>query len=50
MDKEHAREVAKELIKTNNKLLWTCEARANLDFENPFSYEKSGMQINCIRF
>lgn len=50
MDKEHAREVAKELIKNNNKLLWTCEARANLDYETLLLMRKAGCRLIVTGF
>lgn len=50
MDKEHAREVARELIKNNNKLLWTCEARANLDYETLVLMRKAGCRLIVTGF
>lgn len=50
MDKEHAREVARALIKNNNKILWTCEARANLDFETLSLMKKAGCRLIVTGF
>jgi radical SAM superfamily enzyme YgiQ (UPF0313 family) len=50
MDKEHARDVARELIKNSNKILWTCEARANLDYETLSLMGKAGCRMIVTGF
>jgi radical SAM superfamily enzyme YgiQ (UPF0313 family) len=50
MNKAHAQATAKELIKINNKIKWTCEARANLDFETLTLMKKAGCRLIVTGF
>ncbi len=50
MNKSHAQATAKELIKINNKIKWTCEARANLDFETLSLMKKAGCRLIVTGF
>jgi anaerobic magnesium-protoporphyrin IX monomethyl ester cyclase len=50
MNKKHAVKVAEELIKNNNKLLWTCESRATLDYETLVLMKKSGCRLIVTGF
>ena len=45
MNKAHAQATAKELIRVNNKIKWTCEARANLDYETLSLMKKAGCRL-----
>ena len=45
MNKKHAQKVAQELISINNKLLWTCESRATLDYETLSLMKKAGCRL-----
>ena len=45
MNKKHAQKVAQELINNNNKLLWSCESRATLDYETLVLMKKSGCRL-----
>jgi anaerobic magnesium-protoporphyrin IX monomethyl ester cyclase len=50
MDINHAQNVAQELINNNNKLLWTCEARATLDYETLLLMKKAGCRLIVTGF
>lgn len=50
MNKKHAQNVALELIKINNKLLWTCESRAALDYETLTLMKKAGCRLIVTGF
>jgi anaerobic magnesium-protoporphyrin IX monomethyl ester cyclase len=50
MNKSHAQATARELIKINNKIKWTCEARANLDFETLTLMKKAGCRLIVTGF
>jgi anaerobic magnesium-protoporphyrin IX monomethyl ester cyclase len=50
MNKAHAQATAKELIKIKNKIKWTCEARANLDFETLQLMKKAGCRLIVTGF
>ncbi len=50
MNSEHARNVSEELIKINNKIPWTCEARATLDYETLKSMKKAGCRLIVTGF
>jgi anaerobic magnesium-protoporphyrin IX monomethyl ester cyclase len=50
MFSEHAQEVAKEMIKNGNKLPWTCEARATLDYETLALMKKAGCRLIVVGF
>jgi radical SAM superfamily enzyme YgiQ (UPF0313 family) len=50
MFSEHAKEVAQELIKIDNKIPWTCEARATLDFETLALMKKAGCRLIVVGF
>jgi len=50
MNKQHAINVSNELIKINNKLLWTCEARATLDLEALKVMKKAGCRLIVTGF
>lgn len=50
MNKAHAQATARELIKINNKIKWTCEARANLDFETLNLMKKAGCRLIVTGF
>ena len=47
---EHAKEVAAELIEVGNTIPWTCEVRANLDFETMIAMKKSGCRLVVVGF
>lgn len=47
---EHAKEVATELIKIENSIPWTCEVRANLDFETLSLMKKAGCRLVVVGF
>lgn len=46
----HARAVAEELIKINNRLPWTCEVRATLDYETLRLMKKAGCRLVVVGF
>ena len=46
----HARDVANELIKIGNKIPWTCEVRATLDFETLRLMKKAGCRLVVVGF
>jgi anaerobic magnesium-protoporphyrin IX monomethyl ester cyclase len=50
MNKAHAQATANELIKVKNKVKWTCEARANLDFETLILMKKAGCRLIVTGF
>jgi len=50
MNKAHAVATANELIKANNKVKWTCEARANLDYETLQLMKKAGCRLIVTGF
>lgn len=50
MNKAHARSVSEELIKINNKLPWTCEARGNLDYDTLYAMKKAGCRLIVTGF
>jgi radical SAM superfamily enzyme YgiQ (UPF0313 family) len=50
MFSEHAQEVAREMIKNGNKLPWTCEARATLDYETLSLMKKAGCRLIVVGF
>jgi anaerobic magnesium-protoporphyrin IX monomethyl ester cyclase len=50
MNKKHAQKVALELIKINNKILWTCESRATLDYETLSLMRKAGCRLIVTGF
>jgi anaerobic magnesium-protoporphyrin IX monomethyl ester cyclase len=50
MNKIRAQKVAQELINNKNKLLWTCESRANLDKETLVLMKKSGCRLVVTGF
>lgn len=50
MKHEHAREVARELIKLGNTLPWTCEVRASLDFETLKLMKQAGCRLVVVGF
>ncbi|MBT9485468.1 radical SAM protein [Sediminibacterium sp.] len=50
MNKAHAMATAQELIKINNKLKWTCEARGNLDLETLQLMKKAGCRLIVTGF
>lgn len=50
MFSEHAAEVARELIKIGNKIPWTCEARATLDYETLDLMKKAGCRLIVVGF
>ena len=50
MNKAHAQATARELIKNNNKIIWTCEARANLDYETLTLMKKAGCRLIVTGF
>lgn len=50
MNKAHAQATAKELIRAKNKIKWTCEARANLDFETLQLMRKAGCRLIVTGF
>ena len=50
MNKAHALATAKELIKVNNKLKWSCEARGNLDYETLSFMKKAGCKLIVTGF
>jgi anaerobic magnesium-protoporphyrin IX monomethyl ester cyclase len=50
MNKKHAVKVAQELIKNKNKILWTCESRATLDYETLSLMKKSGCRLVVTGF
>ena len=47
---EHAKEVSAELIKVGNKIPWTCEVRANLDFETMKAMKLAGCRLVVVGF
>ena len=50
MNKKHAQNVALELININNKILWTCESRATLDYETLLLMKKAGCKLVVAGF
>mgnify|MGYP000084170698 CR=1 FL=1 len=50
MFSEHAADVARELIKNENKIPWTCEARATLDFDTLNLMKKAGCRLIVVGF
>lgn len=50
MKHAHAREVAKELIKIGNKIPWSCQIRADLDFETLKLMRQSGCRLVVTGF
>ena len=50
MNKAHAIATAKELIKVNNKVKWSCEARGNLDLETLKMMKKAGCKLIVTGF
>jgi len=50
MNPKHAREVCEELIKIGNKLPWTCEARATLDYKTLEMMKKAGCRLIVVGF
>jgi anaerobic magnesium-protoporphyrin IX monomethyl ester cyclase len=50
MNKAHAQQVARELIKNKNKILWTCEARATLDYETLKLMKDAGCRLIVTGF
>jgi anaerobic magnesium-protoporphyrin IX monomethyl ester cyclase len=50
MNKKHAVKVAQEMIKNKNKLLWTCESRATLDYETLSLMKKAGCKLVVTGF
>jgi radical SAM superfamily enzyme YgiQ (UPF0313 family) len=50
MFSDHAKEVAKELIRVGNKIPWTCEARATLDYEALSLMKKAGCRLIVVGF
>ena len=50
MNKRHAQNVAQELINNKNKILWTCESRATLDYETLVLMRKSGCRLIVTGF
>lgn len=50
MNKAHAQATARELIKIKNKIKWTCEARANLDYETLTLMKKAGCRLIVTGF
>lgn len=50
MNKAHAIATATELIKVNNKIKWTCEARGNLDYETLRLMKKAGCRLIVTGF
>jgi radical SAM superfamily enzyme YgiQ (UPF0313 family) len=50
MFSDHAKEVAKELIRVGNKIPWTCEARATLDFETLSLMKRAGCRLIVVGF
>lgn len=50
MNKAHAVATAKELIKVNNKVKWSCEARGNLDYETLSLMKKAGCKLIVTGF
>lgn len=47
---EHARQVSRELIKIDNKIPWTCEVRATLDFETLKLMKQAGCRLAVVGF
>ena len=50
MNKAHAVATAKEMIKVNNKVKWSCEARGNLDYETLTLMKKAGCKLIVTGF
>jgi len=50
MNSEHARRVSRELIKIKNKIPWTCEARATLDYETLSLMKQAGCRLIVTGF
>ena len=50
MNAEHARRVSQELININNKIPWTCEARATLDLHTLKLMKKAGCRLIVTGF
>ncbi len=50
MNKAHAQRVAKALISIGNKILWTCEARATLDYETLELMKRAGCRLIVTGF
>ena len=50
MNLKHAQQGAQELININNKLLWTCEARATLNYETLSLMKKAGCRLVVTGF
>jgi radical SAM superfamily enzyme YgiQ (UPF0313 family) len=50
MFSEHAADVARELIKIGNKIPWTCEARATLDFDTLKLMKSAGCRLIVVGF
>jgi len=50
MSTKHAQKVAQELIKNDNKILWTCESRATLDYETLVLMKKAGCRLIVTGF
>ncbi len=50
MNKAHAQATSKELIKIKNKIKWTCEARAELDYETLKLMKKAGCRLIVTGF
>ena len=50
MNKAHAQATSKELIKVKNKIKWTCEARANLDYETLKLMKEAGCRLIVTGF
>lgn len=50
MQPKHAREVAQEIIDRKIKIKWTCESRANLDYESLNLMHKAGCRLVVVGF
>lgn len=50
MNAEHARRVSQELIKIDNKIPWTCEARATLDLDTLKMMKAAGCRLIVTGF
>ena len=50
MNLKHAQKVSQKLINNNNKILWTCEARATLNYETLSLMRKAGCRLIVTGF
>jgi len=50
MDHNHANAVCQELIRRGNKLTWTCEARASMQYETMKIMKQAGCRLMVVGF